>query len=162
MTENERKILYHLHSRYPDPDATNIELTRHLRIDKEDFYVAINKLVDKEYIKEITSDNQRNGNLQSWAITLDGALYFNTLNYQSRVDKIAKTQMVQGRNVVLLTSVIALGTTVAAVYYFLEVHDKHPQIAHYLLWAITVLLILLLLLLLGWLTFRKRNKSKHK
>jgi|ERR1035437_330074 hypothetical protein len=155
MTENEKKILAHLHLRYPDQNATNVELTRHLRIDKEDFYTAINKLMDKEYIKEITVDNQRKDNLQSWAITLDGALYFNTLNYQSRVDKIAETQMVQGRNVVLLTSVIAFGTTVAAVYYFLEVHDKHPQMAYYILGAITTLLLLILV----GLTFLKRNKS---
>jgi Winged helix-turn-helix DNA-binding len=93
MTENEIKILDHLHSRYPDPDATNIEMSRHLKIDKADFYAAIKRLTDKEYIKETTTINQKEGKLQSWEITLDGAIHFHRLNYQTRIDKLEHRQV---------------------------------------------------------------------
>jgi hypothetical protein len=33
MTDNQNKILSHLHFRYPDPDATNIEMTGYLKIE---------------------------------------------------------------------------------------------------------------------------------
>jgi len=101
-------------------------------------------------------------------ITFRGIMFINSGGYSqkkinddaqnNRLEKLEQSQKDYQNYIVWLTGILALGTTVAGVYYFLEIYDTHLVIAYYLLGLISGILLAALV----WSIFQKRKKSKDK
>ena len=82
------------------------------------------------------------------------ALRLQKISENKRLVKLEKSQKEYQTNMIWLTAILSVGTTIAAAYYFLGIYDNHRCFSYWLCGAI----IGLLLTAIVYLIFRKRNK----
>jgi hypothetical protein len=137
---------------------------------KHEFFEGlIDKLIEDKNA-EFIDENQRKEKdkitfyQQNTIITVRGWFFIDNGGYtqqkinqdseKNRLQNIETSQLSLSRKLNVLTAIIAGGTVVAAVYYFLDIYDNHQMVAYYLFGVMTVLL----LWLIGQLLLRKGKR----
>lgn len=119
MTLNEQssfQILWYLNE-YPDEvNATDDIIRNALKMTLYDFNIGKEYLLERNYIY-YRNDNQNN---IAYTITLDGITELKHLN-DLRLSELENRQGRIERNVFYVNLTIAIGTSVAAIYYLIEI-----------------------------------------
>ena len=111
----------------------HIDKTKEVEINRQVFEEILQRLIDDGYIKEILNS----GTQPTYHLTFNGRIfegYSNTnksLNEERKwIKKLQVLTLENSKKLNTLTWIIAIGTTISAIYYFIEILNNFFCIYH--------------------------------
>lgn len=135
------------------------------------YNAIIQKLVDDGMLSEKDAfDLPPESRPEEYNITFKGRLWFEAGGYQgernrlnaenTRVNTVEKRQRAYESNMVLLTWILAIGTSIAALYYLLEIQKNHSDFWNKYYPAAFCLLMPTMLTLLLWQILKRKQQQR--